>query len=234
MCIRDSNYNVYVHDFEFFVDWSEMSNVYKFEDAIDEHLRQLQGYPAWIKSVFYNYNKMHYEKLLRSLRLQEKFMKNIQRRLQFLNINRDRYNDYFKKINDYLFNSAHVQNSQPAIRNQILNDIIGLTDEYDRTAEDLRLNRDDLVVSLNEVNPQGVVLNLEEVNEAIRKLTDMQNLIAQIRDVVQSLKQMEQRGLPTIEMYDLKGRLDRMYDEATPSTRDTTLHFKNLIDYLYY
>jgi DNA-binding ferritin-like protein (Dps family) len=211
-----------------------MSNIYKFEDAIDEHLRALQGYPAWIKSVFYNYNKMHYEKLLRSLRLQEKFMKNVQRRLQFLNVNRERYNDYFKKVNDYLFNSAHVSNSRIDIRNQILEDIISLADDYDRTFDELKLNRDDLVVSLNEVNPQGQVLNLEEINELIRRLNDMHILLGHIRDIVFNLKALEDRKLPTNEMFDLKGRLDHLHDNAPPPTRDTALHFKNLIDYLYY
>jgi hypothetical protein len=161
-------------------------------------------------------------------------MRGIQRRIQFLNINKDRYPNYFKKIDDFLYNSAKVSFKDPRIRGQILDDTIGLIDEFERAYSELKLNRDDIIVSLGEVNPQGKVLNVESLNAIIRDMKDMHDLLGEIKDSIFTIKDFEERGLQENDLYDLKAHLDRMHDRAPQRVKNTALHYRNLIDYLYF
>lgn len=46
-----------------------MSNIYKFEEVIENSLAELLDFKTILKNVFFDYNPLHSDKIYRSLRL---------------------------------------------------------------------------------------------------------------------------------------------------------------------
>lgn len=51
--LKEYNWDIVLYDFDYFVGFSEMANIYTFQSIIEDNLESLNGFPIYIINMFY-------------------------------------------------------------------------------------------------------------------------------------------------------------------------------------
>ena len=77
----------------------------------------------------------------------------MQKLLQFVNMNKDKYSQLKRKVDDFLVNNTKVRNKELGERKRVIDDFWNIVEDINTNYMDIRLIRDTIQFSLEEVYP---------------------------------------------------------------------------------